>query len=66
VDVVMKFHPRGLLALAAVAAVWLLALDMRWGIAAILAATAIDAYSFVTPFIGRPLRDDKRNGSPHQ
>ena len=54
----MKFYPRGLLVLAAVATVWLLALDMHWGIAAILAATAIDAFSFLTPFIGRPLRDD--------
>jgi len=62
----MKFHPRGLLVVAAVAGVWLLALDMRWGIAAVLAATTIDAYSFLTPFIGRPLRDDKRNGSPDQ
>jgi hypothetical protein len=52
---VVKFHLKGLLVLAAVA-VWLLALDMRWGIAAILGAAAIDAYSFLTPFIGRPLR----------
>ena len=57
----MKFHLKGLLVLAAVAAVWLLALDMRWGLPAILAATAIDAFSFLTPFIGRPLRDDDRN-----
>jgi hypothetical protein len=56
----MKFHPKGLLVLAAVAAVWLLALDMRWGIAAILAVAAIDAYSFLTPFLGRSLRDDDK------
>jgi hypothetical protein len=55
---VVKFHLKGLLVLAAVAVMWLLALDMRWGIAAILGAAAIDAYSFLTPFIGRPLRDD--------
>jgi hypothetical protein len=60
---VMTFHPKGLLVLAAVAAVWLLALDMRWGIAAILAATVIDAYSFLTPFIGRPQRDDDKHRS---
>jgi hypothetical protein len=60
---VMKLHLKGLLVLAAVAAIWLLALDMRWGIAAILAATAIDAFSFLTPFIGRPLRDaDRQRG----
>jgi hypothetical protein len=59
---VMKFHPKGLLVVGAVAAVWLLALDLRWGIAAILAATVIDAFSFLTPFIGRPLRDDDKRG----
>jgi len=56
----MKFHPKGLLVLVPVAAVWLLALDARWGIAAVLAAVAIDAFSFLTPVIGKPLRDDDK------
>jgi len=54
----MKFNLKGLLVLALVNAIWLLAFDIRWGVAAIVAVTVIDAFSFLAPFIGWPLRDE--------
>jgi len=38
----MRFHPKGLLVAAAFAALVMLAVDVRWGIAAIAAGIVID------------------------
>ena len=59
----IRFHPKGLVVAACVAAIWLLALDVRWGIGAVLAVAVIDAFSFLAPFISRPPRDNRQN--PH-
>ena len=46
----MRFHPKGLLALVVFLALVALGIDLRWGIAAILAMTALDALSLLAPF----------------
>jgi hypothetical protein len=56
-EVVMRFHPKGLLVVAALAAMVMLAVDVRWGIAAIVAGTVIDWLSFALPLgLGRGVR----------
>ena len=45
----MRFHAKGLLAVAAFAVLVMLAVDVRLGIAAIVAATVIDWLSFTLP-----------------
>ena len=47
----MKFHPKALLAVVGVALVLMVASDVRLGIAAIVALTAIDALSFLAPVL---------------
>ena len=45
----MRFHPKGLLVVAAIAVLVMLAVDVRWGIAAIAAGTVIDWLFFALP-----------------
>ena len=55
----MKFHPKALLAVVGVAVVLMVAIDVRLGIAAIVAFTAVDALSFLAPLIFGPSRFKK-------
>lgn len=48
----MRFHPKGFVALAVFALLVLIGLDLRWGIAAIAAITAVDILSFMGLFGG--------------
>jgi len=54
----MRFHPEDLLVLSAFAAVLLLALDVRFGAVALIAAAVIDMLVF--PLVGWN-RDDQPN-----
>jgi hypothetical protein len=45
----MKFHPKGLFALAIFGMVFYVAGNLRWGLAAVVAYTAIDALTFLAP-----------------
>jgi hypothetical protein len=50
----MRFHPKGLLVVAAFAALVMLAVDARWGIAAIAAGIVIDWLFLALPLgLGR-------------
>jgi hypothetical protein len=53
----MRFHPKGLLVVAAFAVLVMLAVDVRWGIAAMAAGTAIDWLSFALPLGAMRSRD---------
>jgi hypothetical protein len=55
----MRFHLKGLLVVAAVAVLVMLAVDVRWGIAAIVAGTVIDWLSLALP-LGLGRRRDRR------
>jgi hypothetical protein len=48
----MRFHPKGFVVLAVFALLLLVGLDLRWGIAAIVAIVAIDTLSFMGLFGG--------------
>ena len=53
----MRFHPKGLLVAAAFAALVMLAVDVRWGIAAIAAGIVIDWLFLALPLgVGRSRR----------
>jgi hypothetical protein len=53
-EVTMRFHPKGLLVVAAFAVLIMLAIDVRLGIAAIVAGTVIDWLSLALPLgLGR-------------
>jgi hypothetical protein len=56
----MRFHPKALLVLMAFGAMFLLGLDVRFGIAAIIAATVIDWLFIAAPFIPDGARDRHR------
>ena len=56
----MRFHPKGLLVVAAVAVLVLTAVDVRLGVAAIVACTVIDAWSFVAPLMSGRSRERDR------
>jgi hypothetical protein len=45
----MRFHPKGLLVVAAFAVLLMFAVDVRVGIAAVVAGAVIDALSFALP-----------------
>jgi hypothetical protein len=47
----MQLHPKGLLTLVVFAVVLLIGVDPRWGIAAVVAAAAIDWLFLATPFL---------------
>jgi hypothetical protein len=50
----MRFHAKGLLVVAAFAVLVMLAVDVRWGVAAIVAGAAIDWLSLALPLgLGR-------------
>jgi hypothetical protein len=57
----MRFHPKALLVLMAFWAMFLIGLDVRFGMAAILAATVIDWLFIAVPFIPDGGRD-RRSG----
>ena len=50
----MTFHPRGLLVAAAFAAMLFLAIDVRWGIAVVVATVVLDWLSFAGVLGTRP------------
>jgi hypothetical protein len=53
-EVMMRFHPKGLLVVAAFAVLVMLAVDVRWGIAAIAAGIVIDWLFLALPLgLGR-------------
>jgi hypothetical protein len=45
----MQFHPKALLATLAAGVILWLAVEVRVGVAAILALTVVDAFAFLTP-----------------
>jgi hypothetical protein len=57
----MRFHAKALLVLIAFWAMFLLGLDVRFGMAAIIAATVIDWLFIAAPFIPDGGRD-RRSG----
>jgi hypothetical protein len=57
----MRFHPKALLVLMAFCAMFLLGLDVRFGMAAIIPATVIDWLFITAPFIPDGGRD-RRSG----
>jgi len=56
----MRLHPKGLLVVAAFAVLLMFAVDVRVGIAAIVAGTVIDALSFALP-LGLGGRRERRS-----
>ena len=60
-EAVMRIHPKGLLVVAAFVVLVMLAVDVRLGIAAIVAATVVDWLSLALPLgLGRS-RDHRRD-----
>jgi len=60
----MRFHPRALVVTMVAGLILWLAVDIRVGIAAILALTTIDAFSFLIPlgfFQGRSERAETKD-----
>jgi len=55
----MRFHAKGLLVVAAFAVLVMLAVDVRLGIAAVVAGTVIDGLSLTLP-LGLGRRRDRR------
>ena len=56
----MRFHPKGLLVVAAFAVLVMMAVDVRLGVAAIVACTVVDAWSFVAPLMSGRRDHDRR------
>jgi hypothetical protein len=61
----MQFHPKALLATLGAGVILWLAIEVRVGVAAILALTVLDAFSFLTP-IGFCQGSTRRSETTHR